>query len=330
MNKVLRSALPAALLLAANFVLAQGDLDDKDRKALREKAAATLDSTKIWTKGGIFQLNFTQVQLVNWSAGGLSSLSGIAQVNAFANKRKDKIAWDNSLAIAYGLLAQEGKRSFKSDDRFELNSRYGYQIGSSAWYASAMLQFRSQFTEGFNATNDTVKISNLLAPGYLLFGLGADYKPNDKFSLYISPATVKMTFVMDQDLADAGAFGVDPAVYELDSLGLPGRRTTPGETSLFQFGAFLNATYQTPVAKNISFMTRLDLFSNYLKDPSNIDVNWEMLWTFKVNDWFAATLNTMLIYDHDIDIARVEDNTPKFGPTTQFRETLGVGLNFKF
>ena len=315
------------MLLVGTMVSAQGDLDDKDRKALREKAALTLDSAKVWTKGGVFQLNFTQVQLVNWSAGGVSSMSGIAQVNAFANKRKGKMAWDNSIALAYGLLAQEGKRSFKSDDRFELNSRMGYQI-KGPWYASALFQFRSQFMEGFNATNDTVKISNLLAPGYLIFGLGVDYKPNDKFSLFLSPATVKMTFVMDQDLADAGAFGVEGAVF--DTVNGAFTRVTPGETSLFQFGAFLNATYQTPVAKNITFMTRLDLFSNYLKEPSNIDVNWEMLWTFKVNDWFAATLNTMLIYDHDIDIARVEDNTPKFGPTTQFRETLGVGLNVKF
>ena len=108
------------------------------------------------------------------------------------------------------------------------------------------------------------------------------------------------------------------------------RKVTAGENTLFQLGAFLNLTYQTDVAKNIGFMTRLDLFSNYLKEPSNIDVNWEMLWTFKVNSWFAATLNTMLIYDHDINIARTEDGVAKFGPTTQFRETLGVGLNFKF
>ncbi len=317
---------PLAFLLLAPAV-AQEDLQDTDRKALRDKPAATIDSAKVWTTGGVFQLNFTQVQLVNWAAGGLSSMSGIAQVNAFANKRKGRIAWDNSIALAYGLLAQDGTRTFKSDDRFELNSRYGYQM-KGPWYASAMLQFRSQFTEGFDAKNDTVKISNLLAPGYLLFGLGVDYKPNKKLSVYVSPITAKITFVMDQDLADAGNFGVDPAVF--DTTGGVIRKVTAGENTLFQLGAFLNPTYQTDVAKNIGFMTRLDLFSNYLKEPSNIDVNWEMLWTFKVNSWFAATLNTMLIYDHDINIARTEDGVAKFGPTTQFRETLGVGLNFKF
>ncbi len=327
MNRPLRLlSAPLAFLLLAPAV-AQEDLQDADRKALRDKPATTVDSAKVWTTGGVFQLNFTQVQLVNWAAGGLSSLSGIAQVNAFANKRKGRIAWDNSIALAYGLLAQEGKRTFKSDDRFELNSRYGYQM-KGPWYAAAMLQFRSQFTEGFDATNDTVKISNLLAPGYLLFGLGVDYKPNKKLSVYLSPITAKITFVMDQDLADAGNFGVDPAVFDTTGGGI--RRGTAGENTLFQMGAFLNLTYQTDVAKNIGFMTRLDLFSNYLKEPSNIDVNWEMLWTFKVNSWFAATLNTMLIYDHDINIARTEDGVAKFGPTTQFRETLGVGVNFKF
>lgn len=320
-----------AVVLAAmtSSVFAQGDLGDTDRKSLRDKGEAKTDSGKVWTKGGVFQLNFTQVQLTNWAAGGLSSVSGIAQANAFANKRKGRIAWDNSIALAYGLLAQEGKKTFKSDDRWELNSRYGYQM-KGPWYASAMLQVRSQFTEGFDANADTVKISNFMAPGYLLFGLGVDWKPNEHFSLFLSPATAKITFVMDQDLADAGAYGVDPAVYEVDTLGNPVRKVTAGKNSLFQFGAFLNATYQTDVAKNISFMTKLDLFSNYLKEPQNIDVNWEMLWTFKVNDWFAATLGTQLIYDNDIDIAWKEGSVQHYGPTTQFKETLGVGLTFKF
>ncbi len=324
MIRTFRPILVLAALAVVSPVVGQKDLQDADRKALRDKAAAVVDSAQVWTKGGVFQVNMTQVQLVNWAAGGLSSMSGIAQVNAFANKRKGRIAWDNSIAMAYGLLAQEGKRTFKSDDRFELNSRYGYQMKGS-WYASMLMQFRSQFTEGFDPKADTVKISNLLAPGYLLVGLGVDYKPGKHFSLYLSPATAKFTFVLDQDLADAGNFGVERAVRGAD-----GRVVTPGRNVLFQMGAFLNMTYQADVAKNIAFMTRLDLFSNYLKDPANVDVNWEMLWTFKVNSWFAATLNTMLIYDDDINISRTEDGVAKFGPTTQFRETLGVGLNVKF
>lgn len=77
-------------------------------------------------------------------------------------------------------------------------------------------------------------------------------------------------------------------------------------------------------------MTRADAFSNYLRNPENIDVTWETLFTFKVNSWFAATLNTVLLYDHDTKFLRFDDaNQPYLGPATQFKESLGIGLTFK-
>ncbi|MCB0794339.1 MAG: DUF3078 domain-containing protein [Flavobacteriales bacterium] len=327
-----KTILYALCMILSMGVRAQEDLNKDDRESIRkarEDAEANIDSSKIWTTGGVFQLNFSQVQLVNWSAGGVSSVSGLAQLNGWANKRKGKWAWDNSLILAYGLLAEQDKRSTKTDDRFELNSRLGREIGGP-WFASALFQFRSQFVEGFDADIDTLKISNFLAPGYVLFGLGFDYKPSKKFSAYLSPIMTKTTLVYDQDLADAGAFGVDPGVFEITDIG-DTTGFTQGKNVLFQMGAYANVFFTTDIAKNINFMTRLELFSNYLDNPQNIDVNWETLWTFKVNDWFAATLNTLLIYDDDIDILQKQDDgTFKTGPTTQFKQTLSIGLTAKF
>lgn len=318
---VIRALVMVSLgLFGTSASYAQEDLNADDRAAVKkakEAAEANIDTTKIWTKGGVFQLNFSQVQLVNWAAGGSSSISGLGQLNVFANKRKNKWAWDNNLILAYGTLAEENKRSKKTDDRLELNSRLGHEIGGP-WYASLLFQFRTQFTEGFDKDIDSLKISNLMAPGYILLGLGFDYKPSDKFSAYLSPLMTKTTFVTDQDL-----------YYGNDDLELYGVKA--GENSLFQMGAYANIFYTTPVAENITFLTRLELFSNYLKNPENIDVNWEMLWTFKVNEWFAATLNTIVIYDDDIDIVqRNADDTFKAGPVTQLKQTLALGLTAKF
>ncbi len=322
MNKTLTRAL--LFMCCALFMVttsqAQEDLNADDREAVKkakEAAEANIDTTKIWTTGGVFQLNFSQVQLVNWAAGGSSSISGLGQLNVFANKRKNKWAWDNNLILAYGTIAEENKKSRKTDDRLELNSRLGHEIGGP-WYASLLFQFRTQFTEGFDKDVDSLKISNLLAPGYILLGLGFDYKPKDNFSAYLSPLMTKTTFVTDQDLyygdEDAVLYGVKA-----------------GENSLFQMGAYANIFYTAPIAENITFLTRLELFSNYLKNPENIDVNWEMLFTFKVNEWFAATLNTIVIYDDDIDILqRQEDDTFKVGPVTQLKQTLALGLTAKF
>jgi len=303
------------LLLAASLLpaMAQEDLTKEDREGLKKlKEGAPVDSGKVWTKGGVFQLNFSQVQLVNWAAGGYSSMSGLAQVNAFANKRKGPWAWDNSIIMAYGAINEEGKRTRKTDDRFEINSRLGRQLGASKWYGSALFQFRSQFLYGYDKDVDSLKISNLMSPGYVLFGIGFDYKPNDKFSVYLSPLMTKTTFVTDQSL-----------YYGNPELSLYGVKA--GENQVFQVGAYANVFYTTPLAENITFLTRLDFFSNYLDNPQNIDVNWETLWTFKVNNWFAATINTLLIYDDEIDIAqRQDDGTFKVGPNTQFKQTLSL------
>lgn len=307
-----------ALVGSVTPILAQDDLNKDDRESIRKaRELANADSGKVWTKGGVFQLNFSQVQLVNWAAGGTSSVSGLAQFNGFANKRINRWAWDNSVIMAYGAINEEGRRSRKTDDRFELNSRLGYQLDGKDWFASGLFQFRSQFLLGYDKDVDTLKISNLLAPGYLLVGLGLDYKPHDNFSFYISPAMTKTTFVTDQDL-----------YYGNPDLELYGVKA--GDNHLFQMGAYANIFYTTPLAENITFLTRIDFFSNYLQDPQNIDINWETLWTFKVNKWFAATINTLLIYDHDIDIIRQqEDGTFKAGPTTQFKETLALGITLK-
>ncbi|MBX2983999.1 MAG: DUF3078 domain-containing protein [Flavobacteriales bacterium] len=315
----------AVLLAVSNVVNAQEDKEQRDAAVAVMQAKSEADTTgKLWKTGGTFQLNMSQVSLTNWSAGGYSSVSGVGLFNGFANRKKGRHAWDNSLVLAYGLLAQDGVDPVKTDDRIELNTKYGYEL-KKAWYLAALAQFKTQFTEGVDAKTGT-RISDFMAPGYLILGLGIDYKPSENFSAFISPATAKFTFVQDQDLADAGAFGVEAATY--DDLGA---KLSNGENSIFEFGGYVKLMYTQDIAKNINFLTRADFFSNYLNDPQNIDVNWETLFTFKVNEWFAATLSTLLIYDDDTQIMKPWGDTDLqyVGKGTQFKETIGLGITLK-
>jgi len=307
-------------LALASAISAQNDIDTKAREAASAALTAKTpaDTTgKLWTKTGVFNINMTQVNLTNWAAGGFSSVSGIAMFNGTANWKKERKAWDNSLVLAFGgQHVHNGTDPQKTDDRIELNSKYGYELAKS-WYLAGLFQFKTQFTEGFNA--DGVRISNLMAPSYTLLGLGIDHKPNDKFSAFFSPVTARIVTVTDKTLW-GGSTDPELRVYGVKN----------GSTTELELGGYFRLQYTTELAKNITFMTRGDVFSNYLRNPQNMDVTWETLWTFKVKEWFAATLNTLLLYDHDTNLPKVDaEGIPYLGPATQFKETLGIGLSFK-
>lgn len=165
-------------------------------------SAQEVKDTTYWKRNGDFTLNFSQVSFSNWAAGGKNSVSGVALYNYAANYLKDRMSWDNSLNLGYGLLKEGSNELIKSEDKMEFNSKAGYRMApESKWFYSGLLGFRSQFANGYKYPDTDNRISALFAPAYLSFALGADYKPSDKFSLFLSPIGSKFTFVGDDELA---------------------------------------------------------------------------------------------------------------------------------
>lgn len=270
-----------------------------------------------WKLKAIYGLNGTQSSFVNWVAGGRNNISVLGYVTASAKYEKNTLKWDNDLGLALGGLqyldagSSEGLQ--KTDDRIELASNFGYRLKRDKnWFLSLIGGFRTQFLDGFATETDTVRSSTFMAPGYVNLALGIDYTPNDNFSVFISPLASKLTFVRDQNLADAGSFGVDAAVLDQTT----GDVVTRGKMFRGEFGAYFKMKYNKVIAKNIDMKTKLDLFSNYVENPENIDVNAEVMFNFRVNSWFSASLNWNLLYDHDI-IQR-----------TQFKSVLGLGISY--
>lgn len=273
------------------------------------------DSLSNWKKGGDLSFTYSQVSLSNWSAGGKNSMSGNILFNSFANYRINKSAWDNSLTVGYGLTQQGSDNLIKSDDKILLTSKYGYNAGKN-WFYTALFDFRTQMTTGYDdPPENTSVMSEFLSPGYVQFSLGMDYKPNDNFTLYISPLTSKTTIVLDDTLSFAGAYGVDP-----------------GENYRSEYGASIKSAYKKEnIIKNVNFFTRLDLFSNLTDEPQHIDVEWEGRLNFKFNDYLTAVFALNLLYDHDIKTMKEVDGViVQRGPKLQSKQLLGFGLNFKF
>ncbi len=318
------------LSLAINSFSQEVTKDDaaKVQAEIDKLKAIAADSVKSWKVGGVISINGQQVSLTNWSAGGNNSISLGGLVNVFAKYKKGKVTWDNNLELGYGVIKQgDNKQWWKNDDKIQFSSKFGRQLKKS-WYATALGDFRTQFVDGFNYPNDSVYISRFMAPGYALAAIGLDYKPNDHFSAFIAPVTGKFTFVNDDSLARNGAFGVQKEIRDPNQ---GGKVTQNYKTHREEFGAYLKVQYQTKVMENITFQTVLELFSNYLNNPQNVDVNWATLTTFKVNKFISATLATQLIYDDDIKVLRnAGDQKGTIGPDVQFKQVLGVGFTYKF
>ncbi len=272
------------------------------------------DTTKMtWKTGGLFNLTFNQAELSNWAAGGdKSALSLNTLLNLYAYYTDGKNSWDNFLLAAYGMTSTTSLGTRKTDDRFDYTSRYGYDLGKK-WYLSALLDFRSQFAPGYNYTTENTKqlTSDLLAPAYALLSIGMDYKPNNSFSLFLSPITARELIVKNDSLAAHGAYGVDS-----------------GKTSRFEFGAYASLNFNTNLSKTAAYIGRLDLFSDYLDHPGNVAMYMTNVLNVKVTSLISMNLNLTLIYDDRIKSVKA-DGTPG-GPALQLQEVLGVGLAYKF
>ncbi len=275
-------------------------------------------SDTVWRSGGITSLNFTQVSLTNWAAGGDNSISGNALVSLFGNMKKGKWSWDNTLDMAFGGSKIADAEIRKTDDKIDLNSKAGYNF-SNKYYLTYLLGFKTQFTEGFQYTDaGRTRISHFLTPGYVLNALGIDWKPNDDVSVFLSPITIKTTIVNDQLLVDQA---------ELAGIKLYG--VDPGKKIRNEVGAYFAGKYSKKIMENVVFNTKLELFSNYSNDPQNLDVNWETIISFKVNEFVNAIVTTQLLYDNDVFVPKDEVNAPP-GPGTQFKQTFGIGFAYKF
>jgi hypothetical protein len=300
-------------VVSISFLQAQNQirgLRDETNRTISKDPADTIPQT--WKTGGLYNLNFNQAALSNWAAGGdKSSLSLSTLLSLYAFYKDGRRSWDNTLDLAYGLVQSTSLGTRKSDDRIDMVSKYGYDVGKR-WYLSGLFNFKSQFAKGY-AYEDTAKrlTSNFLAPAYVLLSLGMDYKPKDNFSLFLSPLTARWVIVTNDSLSNNGAFGVDS-----------------GKHVKFQLGAFASINYAVNLSKTAVYKTRLDLFTDYLHNAGNVAVYWNNMLAAKVTKFISMNLTVNLIYDNDIK--SIKDDGTQGGPKVQLQEVMGIGLAYTF
>ena len=263
-----------------------------------------------WVLKGVTGLNMSQTAMANWSAGGENSIAGNAYLNASLTHKKGNWLWVTNMVLDYGLSKNKTQGMRKSSDKIGLSTQLGYST-DNVWFYTLMGDLNTQFAKGYDYPDKEHQISNFFAPAYSNIALGMEWRPKSNYSLLLSPVSTKMTFVTDDYLSDLGAFGVDP-----------------GDHFKIEGGAFVKARAELPVMENVNLITTADFFTPYSKDFGNIDVNWDVLISMKINKVLSATINTTLKYDNDVKT--FDDNGVKKGAKVQFKEVLGIGLAYNF
>ncbi|SFN51982.1 DUF3078 domain-containing protein [Salegentibacter flavus] len=268
-----------------------------------------------WTKEGNFALLFNQSAFNDeWTGGGTSNLAGNLLLNYNFNYLRDDITWDNKFILDYGLTKQKTDDfARKTSDRLEFNSIAGKQIKESNWFYSLFLNFRTQITKGYNydenaETGEIIRTeyTNFLSPAYLQFGPGMLWKKSEDLYVNLSPATGRMILV-DSDFTSAPGY-VDEDYFGVDA----------EKSARWELGASISAYAKFGIIENVSMENLLNLYSNYLEDPQNVDIDYTMNMNMKINDYLSTNLIFQAIYD---------DNAVK---GFQIREVFGLGFNYAF
>jgi len=276
-----------------------------------------------WWFWGNSVVSTSQAQFSNWQYGGENSIAISTSLSLNLTYFSDQLNWETYFNAGYGIMLQ-GKEGqwFKNDDRLELSTKFGLRANEQ-WFYTGLLYFGSQFQPGYYNLGDDKPISEFMAPGYVMGSLGFDYAPSQKLSIFFGPVTSKNTIVLNQDLANQGAYGVEPGAYDY----LTGEYLTLGKKFRSEAGGLMRVEYNEPrIVKNVGLYSRLVLFSNYIENPGNIDVDFENTFNLQVNEFITTNLILHFIYDDDIKIA-LDESGERTGPRLQFKQVLAVGLN---
>jgi len=298
LNKMKKITILFTLLISSSIFSQKTEGELINTTSAAESKAK--DTTNMgWKRGGNVSFLFNQSAFNNeWLAGGTSNIAGNIGLNYDFNYKTSELIWDNKFIVAYGLTKLKSQDVTKTDDRLEFTSLLGKKA-SGYWFYSAFFNFRTQMDTGNDALGN--KISHFFSPAYLQAGPGMLWKKSDNLKINIAPATSRLIFVHKHFTQFGSAFGVEQ-----------------GETSRFEFGAALNAYYKLSLMENISMENILNLYSNYLDKPQNVDIDYQMNLVMKINKYISANVAFQAIYDDNAIGA------------FQIREVFGLGVNYGF
>ena len=280
----------------------------------QEKAVDSTNVKNNWTKSGNFTFLGNQSSYSYWTAGGQTSISGTIKIDYDFNFENNGWNWDTKIITAYGLNSIGGSKYLKkTDDRFEINSLLGKKFTNNLignWSYSSFINFKTQWTKGYryrknsNGEEERSELTRFFSPAYLQIGVGLYWRKSKDLWVNFAPVTGRLIIVnkfFTENLQDGKQyFGVNK-----------------GSNSRFELGASLRSYFKFEFIENVEISNRLSLYSDYLENSGNIDLDYTINTSMKINKYLTTNLILQFIYD---------DNSIK---RLQVREVMGIGLNLK-
>ena len=354
--------------MMASAMMANAQEVDKEKVQTQAEAAAEAKKAlkevdtgdKIWKFSGVTGLNAAATSLSNWAAGGNDNINGVIFGRLRLLYHKDKIAWDNNLDLEYGMsyIDQKDDKVQKSSDRIKFNSKVGYEFAPK-WFAAALLGFNTQFALGRSyegKNDDNPIISKFFAPAYTDVSIGIDWKPNDIFSVYMSPIAGRFTTVAVSDaMSEKYSYLNDGkpleivlkekyAVWKYDDNDNPDFSSNTRAELGFSVKAAMNYSI-----KDLKVTSTLGLYTPYAWDSKminigtdekpimrrrdngrcigNFDVDWDLALSYQLFKCLQMTFSTSMKYYNGVMIADKDGNEAE---RLQFKTILGVGVGYNF
>jgi hypothetical protein len=284
---------------------------------------------KIWDTKGTFSFNVGQGGSRNWAAGSERfTLQGAAYLNYQANRKWRKNIWENNVDLSFAIINANKLGFRKTDDKIDVTSLFRHSIlkDKNVLGIGGFFNMRTQFHDGFDYSETPKRrISGLMAPGYFVAGPGFEVRSKRGTSLFVSPVAPRLIVFTNRPYSFNYQGGVKPDGTPETALSWH-YNVDPVRKVRFELGALVSAKYKREIAKNVTYSTRADYFSNYVEDPQNIDVFWTNVLHMKVNKWLIVNYNFDLIYDDDVKLFGLNH----MKAAAQLRSQLGVGFQAKF
>lgn len=232
--------------------------------------------------GGV---QFSQAYLSpNWYQGGTNSLSLLLNLLWEVSLNEvyhPKVLFTNSISYKLGLYStpQDTYHNYGiSQDLFQWNLKAGLRA-SHNWFYSVAVLFKTQFLRNYGE-NSLERKASFLSPGEFNLGLGMTYNTKSKngrlkFGASIAPLSYNLKTCIDHS--------VDPALFSMPA----------GKRVQHQFGSNSELTADWTITDNISWRSRLFLFTNY----KDFQGDWENTFNFSINKFLSTQIYLHMRYD---------------------------------